>query len=114
MAGNALGRTGYIPPARTTPAISRSLRRRGRSTGPFDANELNGNGPGGLDGFRRLPDTTHPYGDGVLDTGEVSATTAADGSYKLTGLPPGVTYYIREVLQSNWQEVSPARPWKLL
>ena len=33
----------------------------------------------------------------------------ADGSYKLTGLPPG-TYYVREVLQSSWQEVTPAPP----
>ena len=46
----------------------------------------------------------------MLDPGEISTTTAADGSYKLVGLPAGVTYYIREVLQSNWTEVTPATP----
>ena len=78
--------------------------------------DLNGNEserPMGLAGwtvFADLPDATHPYGNGVLDTGEISATTAADGSYKLVGLLAGVTYYIREVLQSNWKEVTPAPP----
>ena len=85
--------------------------------GVRDWTDLNGNGvfdPGegdpGLAGwtvFADLPDATHPFGDGIPDNGEITATTAADGSYKLTGLPTGTTYYIREVLQSNWNEEIP-------
>ncbi|MDR3636948.1 MAG: Ig-like domain repeat protein [Isosphaeraceae bacterium] len=44
--------------------------------------------------------------DGVLDNGEVSTTTGADGSYSFSGLVPG-TYYVAEVLPSGWQQSAP-------
>ena len=45
-------------------------------------------------------------GNGQLDTGETSATTAADGSYGFDGLAPG-TYTVAEVQQSGWQQTYP-------
>ena len=45
--------------------------------------------------------------DGVLDAGEPSATTAADGSYTITGVNPG-TYKVREVAQAGWTQSFPA------
>ena len=45
--------------------------------------------------------------NGVLDPGEVSTVTAANGTYSFTGLGPG-TYYVREVAPSGWTETSPA------
>ena len=117
-AGNALGRTGYVPNGQNYTRDFTVVTAKGEIDGTV-WNDLNNNGihdagdPGlaGWTVFADLPDATHPFGNGVLDPGEVSTTTAADGSYKLTGLLPGATYYIREVLQSNWQEVTPAPRW---
>ena len=44
--------------------------------------------------------------DGVLDAGEPSAVTAADGSYKITGIKDG-TWNVREVGQPDWSCTSP-------
>lgn len=43
----------------------------------------------------------------VLDTGEPSTTTNKKGKYKFSNLGAG-TYYVREVVQSGWTQVSPA------
>jgi len=45
--------------------------------------------------------------DGVLDAGEPSAVTAADGSYTITGINPG-TWNVTEVLQAGWNQSYPA------
>ena len=115
-AGNALARTGYVPAGLNFTRDFTVVTSKGEIDGTV-FNDLNSNGVPdageGLAGwtvFADLPDPTHPFGDGVPDNGEISATTAADGSYKLVGLPTGVTYYIREVLPSNWNEVTPAAP----
>ena len=46
-------------------------------------------------------------GNGQLGTGEISAITAADGSYSFGGLAAG-TYTVAEVLQPGWQQTSPS------
>ena len=45
--------------------------------------------------------------DGVLDAGEPSATTDANGDYTITGVVPG-TYKVREVAQAGWTQSYPA------
>lgn len=45
--------------------------------------------------------------NGALDSGEPIFTTAADGSYKFSGLAAG-TYRIRDVLPTGWRRVSPS------
>ncbi len=47
--------------------------------------------------------------DGVLDGGELSTTTAADGSYAFAGLPVG-TYDVAEVLPRGWSQTAPGTP----
>ena len=44
--------------------------------------------------------------NGQLDTGEVSTTTAANGTYSFAGLAPG-KYTIREVVTSGWVRTGP-------
>lgn len=43
--------------------------------------------------------------NGVLDTGETSTTTDANGNYSFPGLGPG-TYRVREELQTDWQQTT--------
>ncbi len=45
-------------------------------------------------------------GNGQLGTGEITATTAVDGSYSFDGLAAG-TYTVAEVQQLGWQQTSP-------
>ena len=45
-------------------------------------------------------------GNGQLGTGEISTTTATDGSYSFDGLAAG-TYTVAEVQQLGWQQTSP-------
>lgn len=46
--------------------------------------------------------------DRVLDAGERSTTSAADGTYAFTGLATGMTYYVTQVLPTNWRQTAPA------
>jgi hypothetical protein len=45
--------------------------------------------------------------NGVLDAGEPSTVTNANGYYEFTGLDPG-SYYFREVLKPDWYNTAPA------
>jgi len=70
-------------------------------------NDLNGNGSReagdpGLIGWTIFNDANN---NSLLDAGEASTTTAADGSYSLTNLGPG-TYRIRELNQTGWIQTS--------
>lgn len=44
--------------------------------------------------------------NGVLDTGETSATTDSSGNYAFTGLAAG-TYTVAEVMQDGWEQTYP-------
>ena len=44
----------------------------------------------------------------VKDAGEPFATTAADGTYTITGITPGGPWKVREVLQAGWINSYPA------
>jgi hypothetical protein len=73
----------------------------------FVFNDINGDGikqstERGLAGWRVFLDMNN---NGVLDSGESSVLTAADGSYT-ANLPPG-TYRGRVVVQSGWARTSP-------
>ncbi|MHC4500613.1 MAG: right-handed parallel beta-helix repeat-containing protein, partial [Planctomycetota bacterium] len=61
-------------------------------------------GEPGLGGWRIFVDYDD---DGVLDAGEPSAVTAADGSYLITGIVPG-TWKVQEVAQAGWTQSYPA------
>ena len=50
--------------------------------------------------------------DGVLDEGETSTVTDANGLYLFTGLNPG-TYTIAEVQQANWVPTYPVTPGRI-
>jgi hypothetical protein len=64
----------------------------------------NGSEPG-LAGWTIFADAS-PY-NSALDASEHSGMTGPDGSYSITGLPPG-TYNILEAAQSDWQATCPA------
>ena len=70
----------------------------------LNANGLKDGGESGQSGWTVYLDAN---GNGQLDTGETSTTTAADGSYSFDGLAAG-TYTVAEVQQSGWQQTSPA------
>src|SRR5262249_55713094 len=44
--------------------------------------------------------------NGALDLGELSTTTASDGTYEFAGLTPG-TYFVAEVPQEGWVQTYP-------
>ena len=75
----------------------------------FKWNDLNGDGhwdqPGepSLEGWMIYVDENE---NGQLDAGELSTTTAADGSYAFNDLTPG-TYLLGEVLQTGWEQTYP-------
>ncbi len=71
-------------------------------------NDLNGDGQQeigdpGLSGWIVFADAN---GNGILDTGETSATSGAEGSYAITGLLPG-SYTIDDIPPEGWVQTSP-------
>lgn len=73
------------PPPVQTGTVSGVLYQDLNKDGGFDAGDV---GAGGLVVWADL------NGNNFLDAGEPTATTAADGSYTLTGLPTGVNVSI--------------------
>jgi len=69
-----------------------------------NANGVQDVGELGLEGWTIFLDSD---ADGTLDVGEVSTTTAADGSYAFPDLAPNVTYTVAEVLQQGWEQTAP-------
>ncbi len=69
----------------------------------LNANGLKDTGESGQSGWTVYLDAD---GNGQLGTGEITATTAADGSYSFSELAPG-TYTVAEVLQLGWRQTSP-------
>jgi len=49
-------------------------------------------------------------GNSILDQGESSTVTAANGTYAFTGLRPA-RYTVREVLQQGWQQTYPSNEY---
>jgi hypothetical protein len=114
VAGNALGRTGYTPDGVSQIRQFSETTSQGEISGvvwnDLNYNELHDWSDPGLANwtvYLDLPDATHPHGNGVLDIGEISTTTLVDGSYNFTNVAAG-TYFVREVLPSNWQTITPA------
>jgi VCBS repeat-containing protein len=73
-------------------------------------NDVNGNGvrdPAGEPGLANRVVYLDQNLNGQLDPGELSTTTAADGTYAFTNLPLG-TYNVAEVLPAGWQQSAPA------
>ncbi|MCA9206564.1 MAG: hypothetical protein KDA59_26100, partial [Planctomycetales bacterium] len=71
-------------------------------------NDLNGNGTdnGGADpGIVNWTIFLDTNNNGVLDGGEVSQLTAANGSYTFANLAPG-SYTVREVQQAGWMQTT--------
>ena len=60
-------------------------------------------GEPGLSGWTIFVDYNN---DSILDDGEPSAITTADGGYTITGITPG-TWHVREVPQENWTNSFP-------
>ncbi|MEA2707662.1 MAG: hypothetical protein QOF78_263 [Phycisphaerales bacterium] len=70
----------------------------------LDADAVKDAGEGGLAGWKVFIDANK---NGLLDTGEKTATTDASGNYKFTALRAG-SYRIREVLQAGWRKTTAA------
>jgi hypothetical protein len=77
---------------------------RGVAFDDFDGDASHDVGEPGLAGWTIYLDGN---GNGQLDSGELSTTTGADGSYTFTDLSPG-TYRVAEVLKAGWVQTAPA------
>ncbi|RJR51575.1 MAG: hypothetical protein C4576_03520, partial [Desulfobacteraceae bacterium] len=70
----------------------------------LDHDGIREEGERGLSGWAIYLDTNN---NDMLDTGEFSTITAADGSYRFSFLSAG-NYTVREVMQEGWQQSAPA------
>ncbi len=85
--------------------LSRTGEIRGVKFQDLNENGVHDTGEPGLSGWTIFLDLD---GDGMLDPGETSTTTAVDGYYQFTDLPTPVDYTVREVLPSGWLQTAPA------
>ncbi|WP_270934322.1 CARDB domain-containing protein [Falsiroseomonas oryzae] len=112
-----VARTGW---ARTTPPVSIKVTSgldladvsignvRTASISGMKFEDVNGNGlretgENGVEGWTIFIDAN---GDGLLQDSEASTLTAADGTYRFTGLLPG-SYVIAEVQRAGWVQTTP-------
>ena len=73
----------------------------------FDDANFNGAldpGESGMGGVTVFIDSNN---NGALDPAEISAVTNPDGSYVLSGLDPGTSYTVREVVPAGYGETAP-------
>ena len=75
----------------------------------FDANGIKGSSDIGLPGITVFLDENH---NDVLDSGDVSTTTDANGNYTFSNLADG-TYTVREVVPVGWAQTSGCPPTRL-
>ena len=83
--------------------IAPSSEIHGAKWNDLDGDGVRDKGEPGLSGWTVFLDTNQ---NGILDSGERSTTTGADGSYSFTGLSVG-TYTVAEVAQSGWTQTCP-------
>ena len=100
----------------TTPAaqdyqvtMTSGLKVKGENFGDFKLGTISGTGTlaAGDPGLTVQPANLDANNNGVLDPGEVSTVTAANGTSSFTGLGPG-TYNVVEVAPAGWTETAPA------
>ncbi|MHC5537426.1 Ig-like domain-containing protein, partial [Singulisphaera rosea] len=112
--GGSTRRPGRLSPARRSARMRprpESLEARLTPTGSIQGslwNDFNSDGVKGasepaISGRTVFLDQNQ---DHVLDNGEVSTTTASDGSYSFANLAAG-TYYVAQVVPNGWQQTSP-------
>ncbi|WP_421656267.1 FG-GAP-like repeat-containing protein [Leptothermofonsia sp. ETS-13] len=77
---------------------------QGRKWSDLDGDRISDPGEPGLPGWTIYLDLNQ---NGILDTGEPSTQTDANGNYTFTNLTAG-TYTVAEVPQSGWQQTFPA------
>jgi len=90
-------------PVTTSPSGGSSIT--GTVFNDANNNGVQDSGEMGLAGVTVYADLNH---DSKLDPGDPSTTTAADGSYVLSGLTAGTTYTIREVVPAGYGETAPS------
>ena len=83
--------------------MTSGLTATGDNFGDFKLRTISGTGTlaAGDPGLTVQPANLNANGNGVLDPGEVSTVTAANGMYTFTGLGPG-NYQVAEVAPSGW------------
>ncbi|MQB00099.1 MAG: hypothetical protein GEU78_07360 [Actinobacteria bacterium] len=83
----------------------RNATLEGTKIHDLDADGAENGDDAGLEGWTIFLDGND---NGELDDGEVSTTTDADGDWTISGLTPGTTYTVCEVLPSDWHQSAPA------
>jgi len=78
------------------------IKISGQKYNDLDADGVKDSGEAGLAGWTIYLDANK---NGVLDAGEKSTTTDANGNYSFENLGPG-TYTVREVQQTGWEQTS--------
>ena len=88
--------------------MTSGLKVKGENFGDFKLGTISGTDTlaAGDPGLTVQPANLDANANGVLDPGEVSTVTAADGTSSFTGLGPG-TYSVREVVPAGWTETTP-------
>ncbi len=95
-----------VDPAVISVASASGAEIHGVKWNDVNNNGVQDTGEPGLGGWTIFLDDNQ---NGLLDAGETSTLTAADGSYSFTGLAPG-SYTVAEELQPGWAQTHPSSP----